>query len=132
MTNKMKRTLILVTVALALAVAFASLSAAGTKGKLDLKAGDELYVCNCGEECPCNTIARHPGKCTCGHDEVVKATVTKVDGDTAYFKAEGWEKERPFKTVGKYACACKPGCNCDGISQTPGTCPCGEKMKKVK
>ncbi len=118
--------------ALTIAMALASLSLAATKGRVDLKVGDELYVCNCGEACPCQTMARHEGKCTCSHDAMVKATITKVEGDVAYFKAEGWDKERPFKTVGKYVCACGPECKCDAISQTAGKCPCGTKMQKVK
>ncbi len=128
----MRRTILITTMVLAMVLALASLSFAVEKGKLDLKVGDELYVCNCGEKCPCNGISRNPGKCACGHDDMVKATVTKVEGNIAYFKAEGWDKERPFKTVGKYMCACGPGCNCDTISQTKGKCACGKEMKKVK
>lgn len=127
----MRKTILISTMILAMAMAVASLSLAAEKGKLDLKVGDQLYVCNCGEKCPCNTISRNPGKCACGHDDMVKATVEKVEGNVAYFKAEGWEKERPFKTVGKYMCACGPDCKCDTISQTAGKCPCGTKMKKV-
>ena len=128
----MRRKILITAMVLAMALAVVSLSFAAEKGKLDLKVGDELYVCNCGEKCPCNTISRNPGKCACGHDDMVKATVTKVEGNVAYFKAEGWDKERPFKTVGKYMCACGPGCNCDTISQTKGKCPCGKDLKKVK
>jgi len=128
----MRRKILITAMVLAMALAVVSLSFAAEKGKLDLKVGDELYVCNCGEKCPCNTISRNPGKCACGHDDMVKATVTKVEGNVAYFKAEGWDKERPFKTVGKYMCACGPGCNCDTISQTKGKCTCGKEMKKVK
>jgi hypothetical protein len=128
----MRRTILITAMVLAMALSVVSLSFAATKGKLDVKVGDQFYVCNCGEKCPCNTISRNPGKCACGHDDMVKATVTKVEGNVAYFKAEGWDKERPFKTVGKYMCACGPGCNCDTISQTPGKCPCGKALKKVK
>jgi hypothetical protein len=85
---------------------------AAEKGKLDLKAGDERYVCNCGEKCPCNMISSNEGKCTCGID-MVKAKVAKVEKGKATFKANLWEKERSFKTVGKYACNCAPGCKCD-------------------
>ncbi len=123
----MKKALIVLPVILFVMVAFAF---ALDKGKLDLKVGDEMYVCNCGEKCPCLTISKNEGKCTCGKD-MVKAKVTKVEQGKAMFKAEGWEKERPFKTVGKYMCACGPDCKCDTISQTPGNCTCGKKMKKV-
>jgi hypothetical protein len=128
----MRRKILITAMVLAMALAVVSLSFAAEKGKLDLKVGDELYVCNCGEKCPCNTISRNPGKCACGHDDMVKATVTKVEGNVAYFKAEGWDKERPFKTVGKYMCACGPDCKCDTISQTKGKCSCGKDLKKVK
>ncbi len=99
-------------------------------GKMELKVGDEVYVCNCGEKCPCNTMSRKAGKCSCGKD-MVKAKVTKVEEGKAYVMAPGWEKERAFKTTGKYACACGKGCKCNTISQNPGKCACGKKMKKV-
>jgi hypothetical protein len=43
-----------------LAVAYAD-----QKATMDLKMGDEVYACNCGSECMCNTIAKKPGDCTC-------------------------------------------------------------------
>ncbi|MGB8088196.1 MAG: hypothetical protein WCE84_02165, partial [Candidatus Rhabdochlamydia sp.] len=46
-------------------------------GKLDVKAGEEYYVCNC-TDCPCDTISGVKGKCGCGND-LVKAKVTKVE-----------------------------------------------------
>ena len=108
----------------------AAVAFAAEKGALTLKVGDERYVCNCGEKCPCNTISSNEGKCTCGTD-MVKATVTKVEKGKAVFKAAAWEKERTFKTIGKYKCACGPDCKCDTISQNPGKCTCGTKMKKI-
>ena len=99
--------------------------------KMDLKVGDEAYVCNCGASCPCQTMSKKEGKCTCGKD-LVKAKVVKVDEDVAYLQAAGWEKPRAFHTVGKYACACGPTCNCGTISQKPGKCACGTDMKEVK
>ncbi|HSB51317.1 MAG TPA: hypothetical protein VLD40_01535 [Dissulfurispiraceae bacterium] len=118
-------------IAIALFVAsIVAIAFAGTEGKMSLKVGDEVYACNCGEKCPCQSMANKPGKCTCGTD-MVKAKVMKIEGDTAYLKAEGWEKERPFNTVGKYTCACGAGCDCNMISQNPGKCTCGTEMKKV-
>ncbi len=111
-------------------VMLAAFAFAAEKGALDLKVGDERYVCNCGEKCPCNTISSNEGKCTCGSD-MVKATVTKVEKGKATFKAAGWDKERTFKTIGKYACNCSPDCKCGTISQNPGKCTCGSKMKKI-
>jgi len=109
----------------------AALAFAGTFGKMDLKVGDEVYACNCGENCPCKTMAKMPGKCTCG-EEMVKAKVMKVEDGTVMLKADSWEKERSFKTTGKYACACGSDCMCEAISQNPGKCPCGDEMKKVE
>ena len=96
---------------------------------IELKAGEEVYACNCGTKCPCNTLSRNPGKCTCGVD-LVKATVKSVGDGTALLLVSG--EERPFKTVGKYACACGPQCPCNTISQNPGKCTCGVEMKEVK
>ncbi|MDA8241245.1 MAG: hypothetical protein M0Z67_12865 [Nitrospiraceae bacterium] len=109
----------------------AAVAFAGTFGKMDLKVGDEVYACNCGADCPCQTMARMPGKCTCGN-EMVKAKVMKVEEGRVMLKADSWEKERSFKTTGKYACACGADCKCEAISQNPGKCPCGMEMKKVE
>jgi hypothetical protein len=108
-----------------------SLVTAYTKGKMELKTGDEVYACNCGEKCPCNTMSRNPGKCTCGTD-MVKAKVLKVGPGRAEVKAESWDTARVFKTTGKYTCNCGPNCKCDTISQNPGKCTCGVDMVKVK
>jgi hypothetical protein len=100
------------------------------KGKMELKVGQEIYVCNCGEKCPCNTMSRNPGNCTCG-SEMAKAKVLKVTPGKAEVKADSWDKARTFKTVGKYTCGCGPNCKCDTISQNPGKCTCGADMVKV-
>mgnify|MGYP000579250342 CR=1 FL=1 len=107
-----------------------AIAIAGSRGSFVLKPGDELYVCDCGEKCPCDSMSNNPGQCTCGKD-LVKAKVTRVEKEKAFFKAEGWAKERTFKTVGKYTCACPPACKCDTISQNPGKCTCGVEMKKL-
>jgi hypothetical protein len=124
----MKRVLVIVLV-LSLVVV-AGLVIAADKSKRDLRAGDSVYACNCGEKCACKTLSRAAGKCSCGN-EMVKSTVVKVDGDSAMLKAAGWSKERAFPTKGKYACACEGDCNCGTISQNPGKCACGNEMKKV-
>jgi hypothetical protein len=103
---------------------------AGQKGSLNLKVGDEVYACNCGINCKCNTMANKAGNCTCGKP-MVKAKVMRVEGDTVYLKADNWLEERPFKTTGGYVCACGPTCNCNAMSQNAGKCPCGTEMKKV-
>ena len=96
---------------------------------MDLKVGEEVYACNCGKECPCNTLSRNAGKCTCGVD-MVKSSVKSVGDGTAVLLVSG--EERTFKTVGKYACACGLQCPCNTISQNPGKCTCGVEMKEVK
>jgi hypothetical protein len=95
----------------------------------ELKVGDQVYVCNCGEKCPCDSMANKPGKCNCGK-EMVQGTVTKAEPGTAMIKTP--DAERSFKTVGKYACDCGPGCDCGSISQNPSKCVCGKEMKEVK
>jgi hypothetical protein len=103
--------------------------AAVEKGKITLKVGDEVNVCGCAEGCPCDTISRMEGNCTCGKP-LVKGKVTKVEEGTAMIEVNG--KERPFKTVGKYQCMCGKECKCDTISQKPGKCGCGMEMQEVK
>jgi len=125
----MKKSWIAVFVTL-FAFALAGLAVAAVEnGKISLKVGDEVYVCACGETCPCDGISRKAAKCSCKR-EMVKAKVTKVEGDKAMMMVDG--KERPFKIVGKYVCACGPTCDCDTISQKPADCACGKPMKEVK
>lgn len=121
--------LILITTVMVM-VAFVALSFAAAKAKMDLKVGDEVYACNCGVSCPCKTMSKNPGNCTCDK-EMVKAKVTKIDGSKVMLKADGWDKERPFKATGKYACGCSPEGNCDTISQSPGKSNCKDEMKKM-
>jgi hypothetical protein len=124
----MKKIAVLLTVAVALVVV--SLAFARDKSKMDLKVGDEVYACNCGDKCPCKTMSNNAGNCTCGKP-MVKAKVTKVEGGNAMLSAEGWGEARTFPTIGKYMCACGDDCKCDTISQAPGKCTCGKEMKKV-
>jgi hypothetical protein len=120
----MKKVLIL---ALVCTLALATFALAAQKGKMNVKVGDEIYVCACGEGCPCDTMSRNPGQCTCGMD-LVKTKVTKVENGKIWVEA----REKPFLSVGKYACNCGPKCQCNTISQKPGNCTCGKKMAKVK
>ena len=125
----MKRSLHIVIVAL-LSLMMVGAAFAAAPGKMDLKVGEEVYVCNCGPSCPCLTMSMKEGNCTSGN-KMVKAKVTKVDKDMAYVKAEGWDKPRGYDTQGKYICGCGPTCNCGTISQNPGKCVCGADMKPV-
>jgi hypothetical protein len=99
------------------------------KSKMILKAGDEVFACNCGESCPCMTLSRKEGTCSCGN-ALAKAKVKSVGEGTAVLVFG--EREQTFKTVGKFMCACGPSCKCDTISQSPGKCSCGVDMVEVK
>jgi hypothetical protein len=112
------------------AVGMAGLTmAAVEKGMITLKAGDKINVCGCGAGCPCETMSRKEGKCTCNKD-LVKATVTRVEEGKMFVMLNG--KEQAFKTTGKFQCACGPKCDCDTISQKPGKCSCGKALEEVK
>jgi hypothetical protein len=106
-----------------------SAMAAVENGKINLKKGDMVYVCGCGDGCPCETISRKEGDCPC-NKPLVKGTVTEVTETVAMINIDG--KVQSFKTVGMYQCACGPKCNCDTISQKPGKCGCGVELKEVK
>jgi len=107
------------------ALVFADL---GTKGMFSAKAGDEIYVCACGESCKCGTLAKKEGDCGCGQ-QLVAATVTKVEKNTVFYKIGDKELSAPQR--GKYECGCGKGCNCDFVSQKGGNCGCGKPMMKV-
>ena len=119
----MKRLLIL-TIVCTLALATFALA---DKAKMTVKVGDEIYVCACGEGCPCDTMSRNPGQCTCGKD-LVKTKVTKVEKGKIWVES----RKKPFVSVGKYVCDCGPNCKCDTISQSPGNCTCGKKLVEAK
>jgi hypothetical protein len=109
-----------------LSLAFAAFAFADSP-EMKAKVGDELYVCACGDGCPCDTMSRNAGQCSCGKD-MVKTKVTKVEEG----KITVASRSKPFISVGKYACDCGPACKCDTISQNPGNCTCGKKMVEVK
>ena len=119
----MKKLLILMIV---FSLAFSTLAFAD-KTSMKAKVGDEIYVCACGEGCPCDMMSRNAGQCTCGKD-MVKTKVTKVEKGKITVESRG----KPFISKGKYACDCGPDCKCDTISQNPGNCTCGKKMMEVK
>jgi len=108
--------------------------ASADSNKMDLKVGDQAYVCNCGPSCDCMTMSKKPGECVC-NKPLAKAEAVYVEGDWAVMKIPEGENSfrlQAFKTVGKYACACGPECDCNTISQKPGKCVCGREMKKVE
>lgn len=121
---------LIVTLVAMLTLALGGLAVAAVEqGKITLKAGQEIYVCGCGEGCPCDTISRKAGDCSCGKP-LVLGKVTKVEKGTAKIEVNG--KKKTFQTIGKYQCACGPECNCDTISQKPGKCGCGTELQEVK
>lgn len=112
-----------------LVMALAITVVAADSEKMSLKVGDEVFVCGCGEGCPCGSMAMKEAKCSCGK-AMAKGKVAKLGKDTAVIQVDG--REQTFNTVGKYACACGAGCDCGAISQNPGNCACGKPMKPVK
>ena len=84
----MKKKALLVVLGMMLAMCLVIVSYAADK--MDVKVGDEVYVCNCGEDCACGTIAKDAGNCTCGKP-MVKTTVTKID-DNGNISVEGQKK----------------------------------------
>jgi hypothetical protein len=100
--------------------------ALAAKSKMTGKVGDEIYVCGCGDGCPCDYMSKKPGKCACDKD-LVKTKITKMEKGKITVEA----RKKPFVSVGKYACACGAECNCDSISQKPAKCSCGKDMAPV-
>jgi len=96
-----------------------------TAGEMQLKVGDKVYACNCGEACPCDSLSMQPSKCSCGK-EMVQGEVVEVKEGAVVIQTDSWK--RSFKTDGKYACACGAGCACNSVSQTPGKCACGKDL----
>lgn len=96
-----------------------------------LKVGDEVFVCGCGEKCPCDTLSNKGGRCTCAREikPMVKAKVQSVEDDSTVLSIDGMD--RPVITKPKYVCGCASDCNCETASQTPGNCTCGAELKKV-
>jgi len=118
----MKKVFIL---AIVFSLAFAAL-ALGDRSQMPGKIGDEIYVCGCGEGCPCDTMSRNPGTCSCGND-LVKTKITTIEKGKITVEA----RTKPFVSIGKYVCACGPECKCNTISQNPGNCSCGKGMVPV-
>ena len=70
------------------------------------------YVCNCKDDCACNTISKTPGKCTCG-STLVAVHLLAIEKDAAVF------------------CRCGADCMCQLSKTDPGKCGCGQDVKKV-
>jgi len=121
--------------------------ASTTSGSKAAKAG-ALYVCGCGPDCKCTTVAVKPGKRHCGKD-LVAVHPLKVEDDSVLACSCGADCKctldasdptkcgcgKPVRKVslkgsGLYYCACGGGC-CVTISDKPGKCKCGMDLKKA-
>ncbi len=135
----MKKALAVLSIIMFLIVSVASVIAAD-KSKV-------YYVCNCKDDCKCNSISKEPGKCKCGA-EMTAMHLLAIEKDNAVFCRCGAEctcersKDdpskcgcgKPVKIVnlkGKYVCACGADCQCGAISDKPGKCGCGKEMKQI-
>lgn len=125
----MRKIFMLLSILGILAITVPGIATAKEEVKQSLKTGDTIYVCKCGKACDCGTMSYKEGKCGCGK-ELVKATVTKTEDGKVFYTLDGNEFSAPAK--GKYMCACGSGCGCGTVSQKPGKCACGKKMKKVE
>ena len=111
---------------------------------------DVLYTCNCMPGCKCNTVSTQPGKCACGAP-LKWGHVLKVEGNEAILcqckegcGCAGLDPKDPSKCVcgtpvkrvnlegtGIYFCNCGGSCVCNTVSDSPGPCKCGMKLKKA-
>lgn len=115
---------------------------AATPGRSDV-----LYVCDCGNDCDCNTLSKNPGKCACGK-ELRWHHIVKVEGDEVLLCTcgEGCQcalsktdsnkcacgnpvKRVSLKDSGLFFCNCGGSCTCNTVSDKPGQCGCGMKLK---
>ena len=104
---------------------------------------DVVYVCNCGPQCTCNSMATAPGSCSCG-EQLAWAHMVKVEGDEALLCtcAEGCTcaidpadeskcacgndlRRMSFKGTGLHYCNCGGSCTCNFVSSEAGKCSCG-------
>ncbi len=105
------------------------------------------YVCNCKDDCKCNSVSTEPGKCKCG-SEMKAMHLLAIENGTGIFCRCGADctcersKDdpnkcgcgKPVKKVdlkGKYVCACGADCKCNTISDKPGKCSCGKDLKQL-
>jgi hypothetical protein len=70
----MRKSLIVLLV-VAFVVAALGLVIAADKSKV-------YYVCNCKDDCKCNTISKEPGKCKCGN-EMTAMHLLAIEKDNA-------------------------------------------------
>ncbi len=108
---------------------------------------DVVYVCNCGDECDCGTVALEPGTCSCG-TELKQAHLVKVEGNEGLLCTCGDDctcamdpqdgskcscgadlRRVSFDGTGLYFCNCGGGsCTCNYVAAAPGRCSCGMEL----
>jgi hypothetical protein len=105
------------------------------------------YVCNCKDDCKCNSVFKNPGKCTCGSN-LVGMHVLAIEKGVGIFcrcgadctcernksdlnKCSCGKSVKRVSLKGKYVCTCGSSCNCGTISDKPGKCHCGMELKQV-
>jgi hypothetical protein len=122
--------------------------AEGSKAKAKkAKAGNILYVCNCSDNCTCDTVSMKPGKCKCGQ-KLAAMHILKIEGEQAILctcgkdctckldpndpsKCGCGKNVRKVSIKDMYVCACGPDCACNMVSDKPAKCKCGAEMKKL-
>ena len=135
----MKRILTLVMVVAFVAAAVGMVTAAD-KSKV-------YFVCNCKDDCNCDSLSKDPGKCKCGSDmaamhllavEKGTAVLCRCGADCTCERSKTDPEKcgcgKPVKKVGlkgKYVCGCGDACQCGAISDKPGKCGCGKEMKQL-
>ena len=107
---------------------------------------DVVYVCNCGDDCDCGTMAVAPGTCSCG-TELVQAHLVKVEENEALLCTCGGDcdctidaedeskcscgnqlRRVSFDGTGLYYCKCGGSCTCNYVATAPGKCSCGMEL----
>jgi hypothetical protein len=142
------KTLKSVTSILALACAVLAASCSSTTTAHRGSKGGALYLCGCGADCNCATVAVKPGKCGCGKDLVAVHPLKIEAGSVVACSCSGDCKctlntqdptkcgcgkpirKASLKGSGLYYCGCGGTC-CATISDKPGKCDCGKDLKKA-
>ena len=132
---------------LALACCVLLVACASTKTSGSAQGG-ALYLCGCGPDCKCTTVAVKPGKCHCGKDLVAahplkieegsvlacscgaKCTCTADASDAAKCGCGKPIRKASLNGSGLYYCGCGGSC-CATVSEKPGKCKCGKELVKA-
>jgi hypothetical protein len=145
---KLKLTFLVTLLAVATCVVISFAAQKNEEAKTSVTEGSLLYVCNCGDQCKCNTVSTKPGKCGCGQD-LVPMHVLKIEKGEAVLctcgkgcdckineadptKCGCGKNVKRVSLKGLYVCNCGAGCDCNTISDKPGKCRCGNELKKVE